>query len=176
MSRFLNNSVWVYPIKLKIDMVYHMSNTFRNAVFQISVDIPLMHKNISKKALNFGRFFQCAVYMFLGLNGGFWKINLRILWSHIMKNFQVKYGQCENTIFPKTVSALLKAGFFALESIHLFIIELHVLQCLFVRESNKKQMRGKIISTLTKGETFHHLWQPCAVTSNLTMWSPSWTL
>ena len=33
-----------------------------------------------------------------------------------------------------------------LESLHKFIIELHALQCLFVRGSNKKQSRGRIIS------------------------------
>ena len=30
--------------------------------------------------------------------------NLRILWSHIMKSFQVKHGQCDSIIFLKTVS------------------------------------------------------------------------
>ena len=44
-----------------------------------------------------------------------------------------------------------------LESIHKFIIELNVLQCLFVRGSNKKQRRGRIISNFTKGETFSSL-------------------
>ena len=37
-----------------------------------------------------------------------------------------------------------------LESIHRFIIELHVLQCLFVRGSNEKQRSGRIISNFTK--------------------------
>ena len=41
-----------------------------------------------------------------------------------------------------------------LEYIHKFIIELHVLQCLFVRGSNKKQRRGRIISNFTKEKTF----------------------
>ena len=52
-----------------------------------------------------------------------------------------------------------------MESIHKFIIELHVLQCLFVRGPDKKQWRGRIISNFTKGET-------SAVGDNLTMWSP----
>ena len=38
---------------------------------------------------------------------------------------------------------------YVLESIHKFIIQLHVLQCLFVRWSNKKQRRGRIISYFT---------------------------
>ena len=32
----------VYPIKLKIGMLYHMNNTFRNTVFYIYVDVPLI--------------------------------------------------------------------------------------------------------------------------------------
>ena len=60
----------------------------------------------------------------------------------------------------------------ALESIHRFIIELHVLQCLFARGSNKKQKSGRIISNFIKGVTFHLLWQPSALGGNLTMWRP----
>ena len=41
-----------------------------------------------------------------------------------------------------------------LESIHKFIIEIHVLQCLIVRGYNKKQRKGRIILNFTKGETF----------------------
>ena len=41
----LSNSVRVYPIKLKIGMLYQMNNTFRNTVFSIFVDVPL---NISQ--------------------------------------------------------------------------------------------------------------------------------
>ena len=40
-----------------------------------------------------------------------------------------------------------------LEFIHKLTGERHVLQCLFVRGSNKKQWRGRIISNFTKGET-----------------------
>ena len=56
-----------------------------------------------------------------------------------------------------------------LESIHKFTIELHVLQCLFVRASSKKQRRSNIISNFTKGENFHVLYQS---SYNLAMWSP----
>ena len=59
-----------------------------------------------------------------------------------------------------------------LESFRKFIIEFHVLQCLFVRGSNEKQRWGKIISNFTKGETFNLWWQPSALGDNLTMWSP----
>ena len=59
-----------------------------------------------------------------------------------------------------------------LESIHKFMIELHVLQYLFVRVSNKKQRRCRIMSNFRKGKTFHLLWQPSALVSNLTMWPP----
>ena len=33
LSDFLNNSLWVYPIKLKIDIFNHMNNTFQNTIF-----------------------------------------------------------------------------------------------------------------------------------------------
>ena len=46
---------------------------------------------------------------------------------------------------------------YVLESTHKFIIEMHVLQCLFAGRSNKKQRRGRIISNFTKGETFSSL-------------------
>ena len=34
MPGFLNNSVRVYPVKLKVGMLDHMNNTFRNTVFR----------------------------------------------------------------------------------------------------------------------------------------------
>ena len=57
-----------------------------------------------------------------------------------------------------------------LKFIHKFIIELHVLQCLFVRGDNKKQKRVRLISNFAKRETFHLLWQLRALGKNLTMW------
>ena len=58
---------------------------------------------MSKKAVKLGSFLQCSVNIFLGHDGCF-KINLRILWNHIMKDFQVKHGQCDRIIFLKTFS------------------------------------------------------------------------
>ena len=55
---------------------------------------------------------------------------------------------------------LVTVGLFTfdvLKYIHKFIIELHALQCLFVKGSNKKQRRGTIITNFTKGETFSSL-------------------
>ena len=106
----------------------------------------LKYKKIPKKAVRLSSFPHCSVHIFLGLCGGFWKINLRILWSYIMKNFQVKHGHCSSIIFPKTFSfesskylldlclANSRILYFwqVLATIHKFIIELHVLQCLFV--------------------------------------------
>ena len=46
MSGVRNNSVRVCPMKLKIGMLDHMSNTFWNSVFWISVDVPLRNKCI----------------------------------------------------------------------------------------------------------------------------------
>ena len=131
----------------------------------------LRYKKISKKAMKLGSFLQWSVHIFLGNDGYFWKINLRILWNHIMKNFQIKHGQCDTIIFSKTFSferskllldlclADSRILYFwqVLESINKFIIKLHVLECLFVRRSNKKQRRGRIILNFTKEETFSSL-------------------
>ena len=38
----------------------------------------------------------------LGHDSCLWKINLGILWNHVIKNFQVKHGQCDSIIFPET--------------------------------------------------------------------------
>ena len=38
---FLNNSISVYTIKLKLGMLYQINNTFRKAIFQISINVPL---------------------------------------------------------------------------------------------------------------------------------------
>ena len=81
---------------------------------------------------------------------------------------EVKHSQCDSIIFPKTFSfesskelldlclADSRILYFwqVLESIHKFILELHALQCLFVRGSNKQQRRGRIISNFTKEQTF----------------------
>ena len=108
----------------------------------------LRYKQLSKKAAKLGSSFQCSVDIFLGDNGCIWKINLRILWNHVMQNFQVSYGQCCSIILPpkhlllkalKLLLYLCLAGsrilyfLYVLKSIHKFIIELHALQYLFVR-------------------------------------------
>ena len=64
----------------------------------------LRYKKISKKAVKLGSFLQCSVHIFLGHDGCFWKIYLRILWNHIMKNIHVKHGQCDSIIFPQKFS------------------------------------------------------------------------
>ena len=53
---------------------------------------------------------------------------------------------------------------YVLKSIHNFILDLHALQLLFVRGSNKKQRRGRIISNFIS-----YLHQP---SDNIAMWSP----
>ena len=97
------------------------------------------------------------------------RIILRILWNHIMKNFHEKHCQCDSIILLKIYSLgssrqLLSSLCFVggkmlyfwqvLESIHKFILELDVLQCFFVRGSDEKQRRGRIISNFTKGDFF----------------------
>ena len=61
---------------------------------------------------------------------------------------------------------------YVLESIQKFIMELHVLQCLFVRRFNKKQRSGRIMSNFTKGETLSSLLTTRCSWGNLIMWSP----
>ena len=63
----------------------------------------LRYKKISKKAVKIDGFLQCSVHIFLEHDGCFWKNNLRILWKHIMKSFQVKHGQYD-IIFPPKFS------------------------------------------------------------------------
>ena len=122
----------------------------------------LKYKTISKKAAKLGSFLQCSVHIFLGLDGDFGKINFENFWNHIMKNFQVKHGQCDSINFSKTfffflkslsnycTFALLTAGCYTFNrswnlpanSIIESIIELLVLQCFFCKGSNKKQRGG----------------------------------
>ena len=40
----------MYPIKLKVGMLDRMSNTFRNTIFEISVDLPLRNA-VNKKEI-----------------------------------------------------------------------------------------------------------------------------
>ena len=131
-------------------MIITINTTFYTCSTESSF---LRYKKISKKAVKLGKFLQCSVHIFLRHDGCFWKINLRISWNHIMKNFQVKYDQYDSIIFPKafyfqTSKSLLdlcladsRILYFwqVLKSIHKFIVELHVLQCLFVKGSDKKK-------------------------------------
>ena len=45
MSGFLNNSFRVYPVKLKIGMLYYTNNTFRDTVLEISLNVSLTWMN-----------------------------------------------------------------------------------------------------------------------------------
>ena len=86
-----------------------------------------------------------------------------------MENFQVKRSQCDSIIFLKAFSlensrqlwlnlCLADSSILyfwqVLESIHKFIIVLHVLQCLFVKGSDKKQRRGRIIQIHKRRDFF----------------------
>ena len=85
------------------------------------------------------------------------------------EEFSNKSSRCNSIIFPENIffwrllvivldlclaDSRIFYFWYVLESIHKCITELHVLQCLFVRGSNKKQRRGRIISNITKRETF----------------------
>ena len=67
----------------------------------------LMYKKIFKKVFKLGSFLQCSGHIVLGHDGCIWKINLRILWNHIMKNLQLKHGQCDSMIFPRFLLKVL---------------------------------------------------------------------
>ena len=109
--------------------------------------------------------------MILRHDGRVWKINLRILWNHITENFQVKMVSVTASYYHKTFAfggskllldiclahSRILYFWYILKSIHKFIIELHALQCLFFRGSNKKQRKSWIISNFIKGETFSSL-------------------
>ena len=65
----------------------------------------IRYTKIFKKTVKLGgSFLQYSVHIFVDYDDCFWKINLRILWSHTMKNFQVKLGQWDSIIFPNTFS------------------------------------------------------------------------
>ena len=65
----------------------------------------LRYKKISRKAIDLGSFFQSLVHIFPEHDGCFITLySLRILRNHIIKNFQVKHGQCDSIIFPQTFS------------------------------------------------------------------------
>ena len=149
-----------------------MNSTINKTYYTCSTEsLFLRFKKVSKKGVKLGSFLQCSIHIFRGHDGCFWKINWRSFWNHIMNNFQVKHGQCDISIFPKIFSfesskylldlcfADRRTIYFwqVLESVHKFIIEIHILQCLFVRRSNKEQKRGRIISNFTKGKTFSSL-------------------
>ena len=63
-----------------------------------------LSKNFEESCENKWFSIMFSIYIFLGHDGCFREINLRILWNHIMKNFQIKHGQHDSIIFPKTFS------------------------------------------------------------------------
>ena len=118
-SNFILEKKWRNKIKIKtqnneIDYMQcenfilpwkQINSTINKTFYIYSMEsLFLRYKKISKKAAKLGSFLQCSVHMFLGHDGCFWKIDLKYLWSHIMKNFQVKHGQYYSIIFPKIFS------------------------------------------------------------------------
>ena len=115
--------------------------------------------------MKLGSFLQCLVHLFLGHDGCFKNFlepyheelsgKAWSMWQHhIPQNIFLNLGLADSRILH---------FWQVLESLHKFVIELHVLQCLFVRRSNKKQRRGNIISNFTS-----YLYQP----SDIALWSP----
>ena len=128
----------------------------------------LGYKKISKKAVKFGSFLQCSGHIFLWHDDCVWKINLRIFWNHIIKNFQVKHGQCDSIILPQNIFfwrlyVIARPLPCCLQDSLLLICPgiypkiYHRTPCpavLIFKGSNKKQRRGRIISSFSKRETF----------------------
>ena len=97
-----------YAVRKVILPWKQMNTTINKTFYTCSIkSLLLRNKKISKKAVKIGGFPQCSVHIFLRHDDCFWKISLRILWNHIMKNFQVKHCQCDSIMFPKHF--LLKA-------------------------------------------------------------------
>ena len=62
-----------------------MNRAINKTFYKCSTELLfLTYKKISKKAVKLDSFLQCSVNIFLGR---VWKIDLRILWNHIMKAF-----------------------------------------------------------------------------------------
>ena len=61
---------------------------------------------------------------------------------------------------------------YALKSLHKFIIELHALQCLFVRGLIKNKGGVALFQISQKERLFHFLWQPSTLEGNLIIRSP----
>ena len=107
------------------------------------------------------------------------------MWNHIVKNFQVKHGQCDSVIFPKNIF------FWRLQVIArplscwqydslLFICPgiypqvYHRTACpveLICKEVKQKQRRCRIIFSQME-RLFLLLWKPSAPGGNLTIWPP----
>ena len=140
-----------------------MNITINKTFYTSSTESLLIRsKNISKKGVKLGSFLQCSIHIFLWFDGGFWKINLRISWNHIMKNLQVKQVIIRPLLCWQKDPLLLTAP-----GIYPQIYQKSPYPAVLIcKGSNKKQRRGKIISNFTKGETFHLLWQPSALRGN----------
>ena len=95
---YQTDAVW------KLYVILEINDTINKTFYTCFTDLLFwMYEKIFKKAVKLGSFIQCSVHMFLRLIRDFWKISLRILWNHILKDFKVKQGQCDS-IFPKTFS------------------------------------------------------------------------
>ena len=103
-----------------------------------------------------------------------------IIESKMAKLYQSKNSKQQDR--PDSVKTLFYLGnrilYFweVLETIHKFIIELHVLQCLFVRGSNEKQRKGRIISNFTKRDFFISYDNHALLGVISQCGPPSWTL
>ena len=82
--------------RCSIKTLFYLGNKWITQLTKILTNVLLKFSEAITKLPN--------LHIFWGHDGCFWKINLRILWNHIIKKFQVKHGQCDIIIFSKTLS------------------------------------------------------------------------
>ena len=91
--------------RCSIKTLFYLGNKWITQLTKILTNVLLKFSEaISYKLLQMFYWSFPNLHIFLGHDCCFWKINLRILWDHIIKKFQVKHGQCDSIIFSKTLS------------------------------------------------------------------------
>ena len=91
--------------RCSIKTLFYLGNKWITQLTKILTNVLLKFSEaISFKLLQMFYWTFPNLHIFFGHDRCFWKINLRILWDHIIKKFQVKHGQCDSIIFSRTLS------------------------------------------------------------------------
>ena len=93
--------------KIEEELTFHFKTDMRNLTnFETRKGKKLLFNllfNCPRKLSSLVVSFNVQYIYFQGMMAAL-RINLRIFWNHIMKNFQVKHDQCDSIIFLKTFS------------------------------------------------------------------------